>query len=379
MVSFSFTKTLNPLRARAPHYSDVVIIGGGPAGTTTGMLLARSGISAVVLETGTYSGHSMGQTLSPALNPLLAQLQIDLDPTETGSICCRGTASVWGRNASHQSDFFWTPYGNSSHVERPRLDRVLARAAVDAGAQVLCNTRMRSCRSLARGRWSLEVQSGNIPHGIQCRFLVVATGRVGNSALSNLVRSVVYDRLVGISWVGKSRKSNPFTLIETVSGGWFYASSMPGSRCTVVLMTDSDICRGNGHEQSQFWHRQFRQARHISEAFPESVESDPQRTFSASTILRTPASGPSWLYVGDAAMSFDPVSGEGVYQALLGASHAATAICKYFRTGWDPRSYDSWLGSSFRQYRSLWHKCYSVEQRWNSSLFWQRRHASHGM
>jgi flavin-dependent dehydrogenase len=355
------------------RYSDVVILGGGPAGAATAILLSQRGISATILEAGNYSRHAMGQTLSPALNPLLAQLGIDLGLSRPILPSCRGIASAWGSKVVHQNEYFWTPYGNSWHVQRPNLDRDLARVATAAGAELLCDTRIHSCSSEPRRKWSLQIQSGDGHRRIECQFLVDASGRAGCTPLSGLTRPSVYDRLVGITWIGESRGTRPYTVIETVSHGWFYANAMPDSRCTVVLMTDSDICRGNRNQQRTFWHRQFRQAKYIREAFPESRESRPQHIFSAATVLRTPANGTNWLYVGDAALGFDPVSGQGVYQALRGAWHAATAIQDHFRTGTRQPSYDAWVRHSFGQYLPVCRKYYASERRWPTSLFWQRR------
>jgi flavin-dependent dehydrogenase len=185
----------------------------------------------------------------------------------------------------------------------------------------------------------------------------------------------VYDRLIGITWIGKSAATCPFTLVEAVEHGWVYASVMPDSRSTVVLMTDSDIYKAKRHQSIGFWDGELRQARHILEMFPETLQSYPQRILSASTILRMPCSGVNWLKLGEAAVSFDPISGQGVYQALAGAVRAGSVVEHYFRTGKTVRSYDAWVQRSFKRYQSVWSGYYSQERRWERSGFWRRRHS----
>lgn len=364
------------MSARKQLNSDVAILGGGPAGTTTARLLAKRGIAATVVEAGNYSRPCMGQTLSPALNPLFGQFGIDLGSSEMQNPLCRGVASVWGSDALHRNEFFWTPYGNSWHVERPSFDRALARLASEAGAKIICNARVRSFCAMRRHKWSLEIQSHGVHHNLRCDFVVDATGGAAGSALLRTAAPAVYDRLIGITYIGRARAPYPYTVVEAVDSGWFYSSPLPGSRFTIVLLTDSDIYRGNRDQQLQFWRRQFRQAKHIRAAFPESVESYPQRVFSACTTFRNPTRGRNWLIVGDAAMSFDPVSGQGIYQALAGALRATSAIEKYLRGDATLRSYDAWVQHSFTRYLSISRSYYLQEQRWRSSLFWQRRHSA---
>jgi flavin-dependent dehydrogenase len=316
----------------------------------------------------------MGQSLSPAVNPLLNQIGIDLG-SQNRNLVSSGVAVTWGSRSLRLNEYFWTPYGNGWHVERPKLDRSLASLASRSGARIFCRARVSSCSALPQRKWSLEFQADGVFQRLQCRFLVDATGRTGCPILPRLARTVVFDRLIGITWVGKSDQRYPYTLVEAVKHGWFYASVMPNLQSTIVLMTDSDIYKANQHERLGFWHRQLRQAKHICEIFPEFVKSYPQRAFSASTILRTPSSGVNWLNIGDAAVSYDPICGQGLYQAMAGAIRAASVVEHYFRTGNPLRSYDGWASRSFSRYLTLLGEYYSQEQRWCRSAFWERRHS----
>jgi flavin-dependent dehydrogenase len=95
----------------------------------------------------------------------------------------------------------------------------------------------------------------------------------------------------------------------------------------------------------------------------------------ANTSRLDRVSGRGWLAVGDAAMAFDPLSSQGLMQALasgIGAGQALSARLtgKVAAIG----EYDIKTNDSFREYSRLRAVYYGREQRWPQSVFWQRRH-----
>jgi flavin-dependent dehydrogenase len=80
--------------------------------------------------------------------------------------------------------------------------------------------------------------------------------------------------------------------------------------------------------------------------------------------------------VGDAAASYDPLSGQGVIRALQTGLSAAVAVM----AAQDGRvhaldDYADGVAEDFRQYLRLRQEYYRAEQRWPASTFWRRRHA----
>lgn len=86
------------------------------------------------------------------------------------------------------------------------------------------------------------------------------------------------------------------------------------------------------------------------------------------------AAGTGWLAVGDAAQSYDPLSGQGVVKALESGLAAAATIATH-RAG-DPLALDRFASAAdieFQQYQARRVDYYSREARWSDSVFWQRR------
>jgi flavin-dependent dehydrogenase len=96
----------------------------------------------------------------------------------------------------------------------------------------------------------------------------------------------------------------------------------------------------------------------------------------ANTSRLTSVVGPDWLAAGDAAVSFDPLSSQGIMIALESALDAANAIAE----GGDAAlsRYASIITDRYRQDLVERARSYSAERRWPDAPFWHRRHLHPG-
>src|SRR3979409_1478164 len=114
--------------------TDVVVIGGGPAGSATALGLSREGHSVAIIERSDYKNTRVGETLPPSVRRLLTDLGLwDKFVADTHSASA-GICSVWGQSDVRENDFILNPYGMGWHVDRSRFDRMLAEAAEKEGA-----------------------------------------------------------------------------------------------------------------------------------------------------------------------------------------------------------------------------------------------------
>jgi flavin-dependent dehydrogenase len=87
-----------------------------------------------------------------------------------------------------------------------------------------------------------------------------------------------------------------------------------------------------------------------------------------SSSIRKRVAGDGWAAVGDAAASYDPLSGYGITKALQNASAAAEAIARG-----DPASYASGVQAAFTAYVRQKRSYYAMERRWENTPFWRHR------
>jgi 2-polyprenyl-6-methoxyphenol hydroxylase-like FAD-dependent oxidoreductase len=166
------------------------------------------------------------------------------------------------------------------------------------------------------------------------------------------------------------------TLVEACADGWWYSALLPDNRLMAVYMTDADLLRRQHGAWPAFWQARLQQTEHTrSRLRPFELRNAPRVVAAASSRLDR-VSGPGWLAVGDAAMAFDPLSSQGLKQAMASGIRAGSALSTGLageRTALG--EYGSRANDVFREYLRQRVVYYGREQRWPQSVFWRRRHA----
>jgi 2-polyprenyl-6-methoxyphenol hydroxylase-like FAD-dependent oxidoreductase len=191
-------------------------------------------------------------------------------------------------------------------------------------------------------------------------------------------RRITWDRLIGVvsffSFGSQESVLDSSTLIEAVEDGWWYSAVLPDSRLVLTYMTDADLYLSDRGQSANYLLRRLANTRHTrARASSYALESEP-RIFAANSSRLDLAAGRDWLAVGDAAMAFDPLSGQGVYKALELAKRAAVTIQEHWTGNLSAlRAYAVAVVRDFNHYLLGRSALYFLERRFPGSIFWQRR------
>jgi flavin-dependent dehydrogenase len=353
---------------------DVIIIGGGPAGASAAITLARSGFHTAIIERSNYSALRLGETLPPAVRSLLINLGVWQRFLADGHVKSFVIRSAWGRSELQESNHILNPYGCGWHVDRARFDNMLALAAANAGATVLTPCHIMHISEDQKSGWEIVLEHHRHSYCLHSSFLIDATGQT-SAIPTGLPRSFhVVDRLIGVVYLFV-RETEPYTLIEAEPCGWWYSAPLPQGRLVVAHMTDADLFAAAGCDPCDYWRRQLDEAEFTRARIAEQVPCTKLKIVSAASLIRRPICGNNWLATGDAGVAFDPLSGRGVYSALKGGILSAEAIIASF--GGSSKSfveYAGWVNSQFLSYLQSRRKFYKKELRWAQTPFWHRRH-----
>ncbi|WP_327098702.1 tryptophan 7-halogenase [Nocardia vinacea] len=342
---------------------DVVVVGGGPAGSATALGLARVGARVALYESSDYDQLRMGETLPPSVNPLLRELGVWEQFTALGSLPSYQTASAWGASLVSQRSFLFSPHGNGWHVDRARFDAMLAQAAADAGVRVLRGVR---ARHIERSSGGFEIEASEPVHA---SMLVEASGRAARFGRGLGGKRAQLDRLVCAARVFLTRPSEPLgdTFLEAVASGWWYASPLPGGHRIVACFTDARNAAQDRLRTPSGWAAAVAATRHIRH-LTDRCPIGEVRVISAASHQLRPCAGPGWVAVGDAALAVDPLSSGGVTFALRTATAATNALMNDHHT-----DYLELVDNSATEYRKLRAEIYSWEPRFTCMPFWRDR------
>jgi flavin-dependent dehydrogenase len=223
--------------------------------------------------------------------------------------------------------------------------------AVAAGVTRRIGTRVTSVARDGR-TWRLQLDDGS---AIDCAFLIDATGRASWLSRRLGARRVHHDRLMAtVAFLDAGHCDNT-TFIEAAEDGWWYSAPLPDSRLAVMLVSDTP---------RPWTPAPLTQARIDEGGF--SMSAPPRRVDAGSARLDR-AGGDGWLAIGDAAMSFDPISSHGLLTALsTGLAAGETSL----------PDYQAFADTTWRAYARMRHACYASEERWADAPFWRRRRAA---
>jgi len=365
------------------NHFEVAVIGGGPAGAAAAAVLARAQRRVLVIEQSRNVSFKVGESLPPAALPLLDELGVRDRFVEDGHLISYGTESAWGSDELQGTDFIRDPNGHGWHLDRPRFDATLREGALASGARMLDETRVSDAHRGTDGRWRLEFDAGSHSQPVYAEWLIDCTGRRSWLTRREGVKRETYDRL--IAFVAgfaraESGRSEPdrdsLTLIESVIDGWWYTSLVPNETRVVVFFTDADTPAARKAQRLPGFSSLLSETIHIRKRLDDFcyvIESDPMTT-SANTARLERIHGDRWLASGDACVSFDPLSSQGILTALYSGLKAGRALDSHLNG--DPKAlsgYTDDIDAVFDAYlknRSLF---YGYEQRWPRSPFWKSR------
>ena len=342
---------------------DVLVAGGGPAGATIALCLARRGLKVRLVEASSYEKPRYGETLPPEINPILRKLGLWEEFERLSPLPAYGIVSVWGDVIPIETDFMRNVQGCGWHIDRRAFDRMLVCAAEDSGVQVALGERVDARRG-EDGMW-LATDFG-------ARMLVDATGRNG-LRIDGSAKRETEDELIAIALTvelaDEPGATYQWTCIESTPDGWWYSAPLPHGGGIAMFFTDPAIYREEGVLiEQQLKHAAFATRRLAAGRLRDS------RVLRVSSSFRETTFGNRWLAVGDSAFSLDPISGRGLFNAVRWAEPAADAIVDWLSG--DAKALSRFairMRRAYEEYLRQKQIYYACEQRWTERRFWCER------
>jgi flavin-dependent dehydrogenase len=359
---------------------DVVIVGAGPSGSSAALTLLRQGCTVALLTRGNQCKNGFGESAPPSLSHTLKQLQIWEQFLQQKHRRCFVTRSAWSNPEWDEQDYSMHPDGAWWLLDHSAFDSLLRGCARDNGALTLeVSGRMEITRE-RNGDWVMEGDGREDRFKVRAKFLMDASGRRAIFARRFGARSKIYDELVALvvlfSSMGQPDPKEAYILTEACENGWWYSALLPDNRMAVVLMTDTSIIKKCGANPTTFWMNEFSRSRLTRKRIALVGENVRPVCVSVASVETEPASVHGFIAVGDAGHTIDPLSSQGILNALESGRRGALAVSSELaggRTGTE--TYLSDEKARFDTYLVDRKRYYSKVRRFATLPFWQKRTA----
>ncbi len=363
---------------------DAGVIGGGPAGSAAALALARAGRRVLLVEANESSAFKIGEALPPAARPMLSDLGVWDGFVADGHLPSYGNLSAWGSPQLNETAFIFDPNGHGWHLDRARFDARLREAARLAGSELCEATALKRLLRLPQGNWHIRLAGPVGERDVRCRWLIDATGRRSALARRQGARPCQDDHLVAFFALFRqpadadaAPDEDSRTLIEATPDGWWYTALLPSKLRVAVYLTDADLVSPRAVCEKESYLSLLDRTEHIRARLATHgyrMESAPRGAAAHSARLAH-FDGEGWLAAGDAAISFDPLSSQGMLTALFTGMEAGGALDAHLAGDSDALNrYRLRLATIYEAYLRNLATYYSFEARWPGRAFWQRRH-----
>jgi flavin-dependent dehydrogenase len=319
---------------------DVVVIGGGPAGSTAAAHLAQSGRKVLVLEKDKFPRYQIGESLLPYCYFPLERLGV-LERMNSPRfqrkyavqfVTPEGKASSpfhFSQHFDHEASMTW-------QVERSEFDHMLLENAREKGAEVMQETQVVDLLRVdgkVAGVVANPKSNGRKPLEVHAPITIDASGRQALSIARNswrrwepgLNKTAIWTYFKG-AVRDKGKDEGNTTIAYLPEKGWFWYIPLPDDVVSVGVVAERGYLFTDTNSLSEIFYREVGKNPWVEERLAPGRQFGKYYVTKEYSYCSEHSAEDGLVLTGDAFLFLDPVFASGVYFALRGGELAADAV-----------------------------------------------------
>src|SRR5271163_4802720 len=322
--------------AAAPEVCDVAVIGGGPAGSTAAILLARRGYKVIALEKARHPRFHIGESLLPMNLPVFERLGV-LDKVRALGVFKAGADFEADNPRGYNTFAFARAIGKSPphayQVWRQDFDRMLYEHARECGADAREGHEVTAVLQQGPRATRLEVRTdAGRSYRLQARYLVDASGRDAFLAVKRQLRrknhqhqsAAIFGHFRGAA--ARLGEDAGNISIYRFEHGWMWMIPLPEGVMSVGAVCRPEYLKQRKGRTVEYLLDTLKQSAGLWQRMQRAELIGEVRVTGNYSYDSTSMGGPGWVLIGDAFAFLDPVFSSGVYLAMSGAESAAAVV-----------------------------------------------------
>ncbi len=314
---------------------DAAIIGGGPAGSTAAITLARGGRRVIVLEREKFPRFHIGESLLPYSMDAFDRLGLREKMSGAGFMPKYGAEIASGCGTRelrfHFKNGFKSKRESAYQVTRADFDKLLLDHARAEGAEVFEETQVTAIEFSENGV-RLTTNGDDCPTEIEADYVIDASGRnslVGNhfglkKSYHDLKKFAVFAHYENVE--RPEGIDGTLTRMVRTSKSWFWMIPLTETKMSVGLVMDLDDYKAQGLSPEDTLESAIANQPVVQEKMSRATRVTPVHGTGDYSYRNENFAGDRWILAGDAAGFIDPVFSSGVFLAILTGEQSGDAI-----------------------------------------------------